>query len=201
MALARQGYAVSAADLSGAMLARCEERAAAAGVELDALICRTATDTDEAERYDACISCFFGLSHLLDETEIERVFAAVHRALRPGGLFVFDTINLLEDSLISAPRSERSGVRDGVRFRSVMESKYDTWSSLVHFSEQTEVVDVHGKKQTTRAEFTIRGWSRHEILELLDRTGFDDVREFRGYEDRGEASEERVFKLVFACRK
>lgn len=199
--LARLGYRVTASDLSAAMLKRCETRAAAAGVELAGTIHRSATEIDDENRYDACMSCFFGLSHVLGEDEMTRVFDGVMRALKPGGLFVFDSINLLEDALISSPRSERSGVRDGVRFRSVMESRYDTWQNLLHFSEETEVVDVHGNKRTVRAEFTHRGWSRAELTALLDRAGFEDVRIFRGYEDRGESTDDRVFKLVFACRK
>lgn len=201
VALARLGYSVTASDLSSAMLARCGERAATAGIDLAGLVHRPATGIDEQGRYDACLSCFFGLSHLLAEEEITAVFEGTRRALRSGGLFVFDVINLLEDALINSPRSERAGVRDGVRYRSVMESRYDSWSSLLHFSEQTEVVDVRGNKRTVRAEFTYRGWSRGELLALLDRAGFEDVREFRGYEDRGQSTEERVFKMVYACRK
>jgi SAM-dependent methyltransferase len=201
VALARQGLRVTAADISAAMLERCRARAAAAGVTLAGLVRRSAIDTDEVERFDACVSCFFGLSHLVTEDQLGRVFAAAHRALRSGGLLVFDLINLLEDALLSAPRSERAGVRDGVRFRSVMESRYDTWSSLLHFSEQTEVANARGEKRTVRAEFTYRGWSRSEVLALLERAGFEHARAFRGYEDLGRGAEERVFKLVFACRK
>jgi len=201
VALARQGYSVTASDLSAAMLARCRSRAAAAGVDLADTVHRSATEIDEENSHDVCLSCFFGLSHLLGEDEMSRAFAGVRRALRPGGLFVFDLINLLEDALTSSPRSERSGVRDGVRFRSVMESRYDTWLNLLHFSEETEVVDVRGNKRRSHAEFTYRGWSRGKIVSLLDRAGFEEISTFRGYEDRGESTDDRVFKTVYACRK
>jgi 2-polyprenyl-3-methyl-5-hydroxy-6-metoxy-1,4-benzoquinol methylase len=201
VALAGLGYKVTASDISAEMLARCSKRATAADVELAGIVHRPATQIDEREQFDACVSCFFGLSHVLTESEMDHVFTGAHRALRPGGLLIFDTINLLEDALIASPRSERSGVRDSVRFRSVMESRYDTWSSLVHFSEQTEVVDVHGNKQRHRAEFTVRGWARSEIRQLLAAAGFQDIRQFRGYDDQGRSDDERVFKLVFACRK
>lgn len=201
VALAGLGYSVTAADVSSAMLARCEARAAEAEVGLANLVHRSVTEIDDENRYDACLSCFFGLNHILADDELAAVFAGVQRALRPGGLFVFDMLNLLEDVLVSSPRSERSGVRDSVRYRSVMESRYDTWSSLLHFSERTEVVDVRGNKRNVYVEFTHRGWTRREILALLERAGFEDIREFRGYEDRGQSTEERVFKLVYACRK
>jgi len=201
VALAGRGYSVTASDLSTEMLASCRGRAASAGVTLAGTVHRPVTEIDELSSFDACLSCFFGLNHVLTEKELSKVYEGVWRALRPGGLFVFDSINLLEDALIASPRSERSGVRDGVRFRSVMESNYDTWQSLLYFSEETEVVDVRGNKRTVHVEFTHRGWSRKEITALLERAGFDEINEYRGYEDRGESTEERVFNLVYACRK
>jgi len=199
--LTRRGFRVTAADLSGRMLARCEERAGRAGLRLEGLLRRAADETAETNRYDAVISCFFGLCHLLRTGELERVFAAAHRALKPGGLLIFDMINLLEDALGATPRSERSGVRDGVRFRSVMDSSYDSWSSLVRFSEETEVVDARGNKQTTRVEFTYRGYTRGEILAALGSLDWGEVLGFRGYGDRGSSEDDRVFKMVFVCRK
>jgi len=198
--LARRGFEVTAADISPGMLERCEERAARAGVSLAGLVCRPASDTAEVERFDAAISCFFGLCHVLREEELEDVFGAVHRALRPGGLFVFDTINLLEDALSGAPLAERSGIRGGERFRSSMESRYDTWRSLLHFGEETEVVSKR-RKTRVRADFTYRGWARSEVVAALSPFGWSEVRAFRGWEDRGKSEEERVFAAVFACRK
>jgi 2-polyprenyl-3-methyl-5-hydroxy-6-metoxy-1,4-benzoquinol methylase len=199
--LARRGYRVTAADISASMLARCEQRASKAGVALDGLLRREASETSEIDQFDVVISCFFGLCHLLRTDDLARVVAAAHRALKPGGLLVFDMINLLEDALGATPHSERSGVRDGVRFRSVMESRYDSWSPLVTFSEQTEVVDTRGSRTGTRVEFSYRGYNRAEILAVLASNGWDEVRAFRGYGDFGESTDDRVFRMVFACRK
>ena len=199
--LARRGYQVTAADISDRMLVRCEQRASKVGVSLAGLIRREASETSEVNHFDAVISCFFGLSHLLQTDDLERVIAAAHRALKPGGLLVFDMINLLEDALGATPSSERSGVRDGVRFRSVMESRYDSWSPLVNFSERTEVVDTHGNRTSTRVEFRYRGYNRAEILAALASHQWDEVRAFRGYGDFGQSTDDRVFRMVFACRR
>ncbi|HUT77479.1 MAG TPA: class I SAM-dependent methyltransferase [Polyangia bacterium] len=200
LALAAAGYRMTAADISGAMLERCAERAATSGVGLVALKCRAAHETDEVEAFDACISCFFGLCHLLEETDLTAALTAARRALRPGGILIFDAINLLEDALVSETATRRSGISGGTRFRSAMESRYDTWNRLLHFSEEIEITDPHGDRTKERVEFTYRDWSRTELLRLLEPIGWSEVRAFRGWDDRGDSREERVFRTVLVCR-
>ncbi len=201
VALAKAGFRVTAADISGAMLERCAERAAAQGVVLAALECRPAHQTAASSCFDACISCFFGLCHMLDEVELAGAIEGAHRALRPGGVLVFDAINLLEDALASEAITQRSGIAGGSRFRSVMKSRYDTWNRLLHFSEEIEITDPHGPRICERVAFTYRDWSRIEIERLLEPMGWDEVRTFRGWDDRGESRDERTFRTVVVCRK
>jgi 2-polyprenyl-3-methyl-5-hydroxy-6-metoxy-1,4-benzoquinol methylase len=201
VALAESGYRVTAADISGAMLERCAERAATRETRLVALKCRAAHETDESESFDACISCFFGLCHLLDEGEFTTAIACARRALRPGGLLIFDTINLLEDALVSESHSRRSGISGGTRFNSSMRSRYDTWNRTLHFSEEIEITDPHGGKVHECVEFSYRDWSGSALLRLLEPQGWDEVRCFRGWDDRGDSSEERVFRTVTVCRR
>lgn len=201
VALARAGLRVTAADISGAMLERCAERAATSGVGLVGLKCRAAHETAEVEAFDACISCFFGLCHMQGEDDLAAAFSAAHRALRPGGLLVFDAINVLEDALTSETSARRSGISGGARFSSTMESRYDTWDRLLHFSEETETTDPRGGKARGRVEFTYRDWSRSELERLLEPLGWREVRAFRGFDDRGGSREVRVFCTVMVCRK
>jgi SAM-dependent methyltransferase len=202
-ALAARGYRVTAADLSGEMLERCRARAARRGVELERIVRRAAHETDEPDEYDACISCFAGFSHMLDDREVRATLAAVHCALRPGGVLVFDVVNLLEDAL-SAPAGsvERSGeTAAGGRFRTVLDNRYDTWRRTVSFSEETTVERTGAEPVTVRAGFTYRGFTREELLALLGELPWARVRAFRGYGDRGESGETRVYRLVFAALK
>jgi SAM-dependent methyltransferase len=201
LALAAAGYRLTAADISGAMLERCAERAANSGVGLVALKCRAAHETDEVAAFDACVSCFFGLCHLLEEAEFTATVTAARRALRPGGILVFDAINVLEDALVSEAATRRSGISGGTRFCSVMESRYDTWNRRLHFAEEIEITDPHGARTRERVEFTYRDWSKDELLRLLAPLGWSEVRAFRGFDDRGDSHEERVFRTVVVCRR
>jgi SAM-dependent methyltransferase len=201
--LARAGFAVTAADLSEPMLERCRARAAAAGVVLAGTICRPVQATDEISAFDACISCFGSLNFVTHDSDLVHTFAAVHRALRPGGLFVFDLNNLLEDalSLSSRPTHERSGEWAGGRYHSVMSTCYDSWNALLSFTELTRIEHESGQVEPIEVTFTNRGYTRCETLHLLADAGFDDVRCFRGYTDRGASEDDRVYRLVFACLK
>jgi 2-polyprenyl-3-methyl-5-hydroxy-6-metoxy-1,4-benzoquinol methylase len=93
--LARRGFRVTGVDLSPRSIELA--RAAAASGGLDAtFVERDARELDFDGEFDASINLFTSvLGYFDDEPENRRVVEAVARALRPGGSFVADTINLL----------------------------------------------------------------------------------------------------------
>jgi SAM-dependent methyltransferase len=83
--LAGRGYRVTGLDGSRAMLACARANAPRARfLQADARAFRL------SPRFDAAVSIFDSLNHLLEPKELATVFANVRRALRPGGLFLFD---------------------------------------------------------------------------------------------------------------
>lgn len=88
--LAQHGFQVTGLDRAQAMLAAATARAAAAGVSL-AVVQGDAVDFDLPMRqFDAAILLFETFPLISDETAIRSHFAAVHRSLRPGGIYIFD---------------------------------------------------------------------------------------------------------------
>jgi SAM-dependent methyltransferase len=87
--LARRGYRVTGLDTSAPNLAYVAERARRAGVA----VTLTAQDMAAfrlAGRYDAAICLQSSQGYLLTNADLLRHFRSVARALRPGGLYVFD---------------------------------------------------------------------------------------------------------------
>lgn len=84
--LARRGHALTAVDASHAGLAKLLARAAAAGVDITAVLADLARFTPEAGRYDAVVSVFCHLPSTLRR----RVVADAAAALRPGGLLIME---------------------------------------------------------------------------------------------------------------
>ncbi len=87
--LARRGYRVTGLDTSAANLAYVAARARRAGVA----VTLTAQDMGTfrlTERHDAAICLQNSQGYLLTNADLLRHFRSVTRALRPGGLYVFD---------------------------------------------------------------------------------------------------------------
>jgi SAM-dependent methyltransferase len=200
VALAERGLCVTAADLSPRMLERCEARARERKVNLVGVVARAAELTNEVEAFDACVSCFAGLGHIASEERALEVFCRVHRALRPGGVFVFDLVNVLEDALCCpAAPIVREGEQAGVAFRTTLASRFDTWNGLLRFREETEIRAPGRRARRVAADFSYKLWRRDDVLRLLSKLPWAEARAFRGYEDRGASTADRVYRLVFAC--
>ncbi len=88
--LVARGYSVTGVDNSAELvtLARNE----LPGIEF---LVQDARDLSVPGKFQAALSTFDSLNHILTLEDLQRVFAAVHRSLDPGSLFVFD-MNLAE---------------------------------------------------------------------------------------------------------
>ncbi len=71
--------------------------------------------------YAAALSTFDSLNHLANIEDLEQVFQSVHRALQPGGLFVFD-MNL-EEAFLSDHRRWTAEVKPD--YVSLVRGAYD----------------------------------------------------------------------------
>ncbi len=83
--LVRREYRVTGIDSSAELIAIA--RTELPGIDLWV---QDARALHLEHRYDAALSTFDSLNHLMSLEDLGEVFAGVHRALEPGGLFVFD---------------------------------------------------------------------------------------------------------------
>jgi SAM-dependent methyltransferase len=89
IALAELGYRVTGVDRSPAMLAIAASRPGAATLPVT-WACRDIRDLHVDGRFDAAVMMFNVAGYLADESDLHAALAGVRRALRPGGLLVFD---------------------------------------------------------------------------------------------------------------
>lgn len=87
--LFRQGYSVTGIDLSEDMLTMAEEKVRAAGFKAD-FYCQNMINFQVPGTYDLVISAFDSLNYILEERELKQAITGIHKALTPGGLFIFD---------------------------------------------------------------------------------------------------------------
>lgn len=85
--LARRGYAMTAVDLSPDMLSIAQQKCDG----LDVLfLCQDMSRLTLLEPADAVVSCLDSINYITRPAALKRTFQRVHRALAPGGLFLFD---------------------------------------------------------------------------------------------------------------
>jgi SAM-dependent methyltransferase len=84
-ALAQHGFRMTGIDGSERMLKFARKRAP----EID-FIAGDARDFRTRKKFDAVLSTFDALNHIMSAEELGRVCACAYRALKPGGYFAFD---------------------------------------------------------------------------------------------------------------
>lgn len=119
-------YRYTGTDAAAAMIARAQEKASAGEVDARFAVADF-TDVPDGGPFDAVVLLYDGLNYVLDPDGLARVFAAVHGALRPGGLFVFDQ-STPANSVNNAAYFEDEGEEDGFRYE--RRSHYDPATRL-----------------------------------------------------------------------
>jgi SAM-dependent methyltransferase len=93
--LTRRGYAVTGVDLSESQLARAREKAANAGLEID-FRQGDARNLPFVEEFDLAVMLCEGGFSLMETDEMNfSILQSAARALKPGGKFIFTTLNAL----------------------------------------------------------------------------------------------------------
>lgn len=128
--LADRGYDMIGIDLSEDMLSIAQERRIESGRD----ILYTLQDMRDFELYGAAgamVSVGDSINYLLEEADLEKMFACVARGLLPGGVFVFDfkTIHLYRDvigeSTIAEDRGECAFIWDNYYDPETCINEYD----------------------------------------------------------------------------
>ena len=172
--LARLGYDVTAADVSGAAVERARQEAAARGIDVTFAV----SDVREVRKhvdgdFDVVISCDNALPHLLDDDDLREALDSIHGCLRPGGLLlasVRDYDSLRRDRPAGVPVTVHSdgGTRHG-------SGQWWAWTEdgeyldieLFTFTEQTA-----GSWSTRSRSTRYRALLRSTLDRLLVEAGF-----------------------------
>jgi SAM-dependent methyltransferase len=185
--LARRGIAVDALDFSPAFVRATRARARAAGVRVRARVADMKSFRLPAP-VDLVLCEFSALNHLEERRDVARVFTAVARALKPGGLFLFDvdTMKSLKKSYAAVWFVERPGfklVQRGTLADGGRRARLDfDW-----------FVPVAGRGSRRRAGATYRHahdvlwnscWSEAELRLALRRAGLRPLASFDGLDVR-----------------
>jgi SAM-dependent methyltransferase len=188
--LAAAGYAVTGVDRSGALLDAARDRAAAAG---------TAPDFVEGDyrqlpfadaTFDAALNLFTSLGYLGDE-EDTRVLAEIGRVLRPGGHLVVETMH--RDAVVRG-FADRAWRLVGAGRLLLEQRTFDPRTGVVQ--ETQTLVGPAGERDSR--PYSLRVYTATELMAMLTRAGFDEVRPYGGMDGEPLTADSR---LVLVARR
>lgn len=165
--LLRRGYCVTGVDSSAELIALAMRHLP--GVELHV---QDARCLDLDGKYDAILSTFDSLNHILTLEDLAKVFVRARRVLRPGGFFTFD-MNL-EEAYSADLREWAVTVNDSSV--GLVRGHYDPATQ----NAETELIwFIHtGEDQLWKQRRSVvkqRCYSQSEILTAVQDAGFSNI--------------------------
>ncbi len=170
--LARRGYRVVGLDINREMIDIASRKAREQGVDSVDFIVGDMRELKFSEEFDA-VTCFFtSINYVITDDGIKAVFQGVYNSLRSGGLFIFDTPNII--------RAERWRRGDPVIWRvdyngmnvlvidTVLMS---TVNQLIDW-KRTILVKEGGRLEMIPDYHRLRGYTVNELKLLAHGTGF-----------------------------
>ncbi len=170
--LEAEGYEVAGFDLSPGMIEVARKKAYKRFKEMRFEVA-DAAEFDLGETFDGAYSFFDSLNNILDPERLEAAFLRIAAHLRPGGSWIFDlnTAYAFEKDMFS-----QRNLNPQARLR------YD-WRG--HWEPQTREIRVDMRFWKDGEEFREthrqRAYEEDEIVAMLARSGFEDVRTFHSY--------------------
>ena len=121
---------------------------------------------------DVAMACGHGLAYL-PPASLEGFFREVHRALRPGGIFVCDLINAESLSSTEGVRIADGGDAQGDDVALFGEHVDQEQSRLLRLCV---VLDRRQQRPLARQTIALQAYRAHEVRQLLSGIGFGRVR-------------------------
>lgn len=169
--LARLGHRLTGMDISATSIKYARQAARKSGLEISYLN-QNYLELDHDSRYDLIIMifCDFGV---LTPSQQNRLLAKIHRALVPGGVFVFDVMN--EGALATLPEPQWEASDKGFW----RDRPYLALSRSFCYEEQGVCLSQHIVADESGSVDTYRFWTHtfsHETLHrLLSARGFRNI--------------------------
>ena len=189
-----RGYQVTACDLSPAMVAVARRKFG----ERVKVCVADMRELDWRNQFDLITCIDDAMNYLLTRRDLARALAGMARALRPGGILVFDTNSLATFRTSFAQEYEFQA--GPVRYRSCGEGSPTTPAGTVS-SATLEATGPDGASTTRHVE---RHWPVSELRDACSAAGLSHIRfrgQLTGCRLLGEPDEQRHTKVVCLARK
>lgn len=124
-------------------------------------------------RVDAVLLIYDGMNYLLEKDQVRSLLEVTHRALRPGGVFLFDQSTPVNSEVNEASFEDEDGVPG---FEYVRRSSYDAERRLHTTTFEMEVAGRTYVEQHVQRAYTLA-----EVRSLIKETGFREEAAYEGF--------------------
>jgi SAM-dependent methyltransferase len=186
--LARRGYEVLGVDLSQKMIEVAREKSRAAGVTGVYFLQADATRLEFEEEFDAAIAMYGVISYFTRDENLLEFLRSLRRALKKGGVFVFDTWNLT--GVLSKRvfyETPSTSIRKSGSMLAIKEEvwRVDVLDQVAHAEIKWSIVDlVRGSVDFFDHRLDLRIFTVRELVHVLRETGFALCAAYEDYEMR-----------------
>jgi ubiquinone/menaquinone biosynthesis C-methylase UbiE len=192
--LAQAGYQATGMDLSPEMLEIARQKAAEQKQEMEFFQGDLRT-FKTGSNYNV-ITCFFdSVNYLLTPEDVAACFSSVHRALEPGGAFVFD-VNTIH--ALSQFWGNNTEMRDDKGVISVWNNRYLPASNSSELT-LTAFVPRGGLYEKLAERHTERAYPLEDLVRILKDSGFQSVEYFK--QNSFEPPAENTTRVTFLAIK
>jgi ubiquinone/menaquinone biosynthesis C-methylase UbiE len=169
---AKDGFEITGFDLSEKMIAEAIRKSEESESDIEYTVA-DAAELDLGRKFDGAYSFFDSLNYI---TDLDRLHMAIERVgahIKPGGWFIFDvnTAYAFEQQMF-----DQEDLRKASKIRYKWKADYNS---------DTKIVRVHMKfwrgKELIEETHVQRAHSEDEIIEGLDKAGFDEIHAFDSY--------------------
>jgi SAM-dependent methyltransferase len=191
--LANRGYHLLGTDISSDMLFIAREKS----IEGSGSITYLQQDMKEMSlptELDVILCVCDGFNYILDNKDLEDIFAKVKKHLKKDGLFIFDISSHYKLKNILGNNTYAENY-DEVSY--IWENYYDEEESICDF-DLTIFVEEDGLYRKFEEKHSQRAYKIDEIGEILKKAGFSSINVYDGYSFNSPKEESE--RISFVCR-
>lgn len=188
--LARRGYRVTGLDLSARSLERARVAAEEEAVEVELI--QADMRAVPAGPFDAVVNVFTAFGYFQEEQENQRVLDGVASALRPGGRFLIDTLNLLG---LTARYQERRWDELAHGVVNLQEHRYD----VLRGRNEAMWTFLHPDGRRGELLHSLRTYAPHELARMIEAAGLTVDGAWGGFD--GSELTMQSWRLILRARK
>ncbi|MBN1160419.1 MAG: class I SAM-dependent methyltransferase [Dehalococcoidales bacterium] len=191
--LTEKGYKVTGIDGSANQIKYARKNAPGAR-----FIIADARDFKLPPEYDAVLSTFDSLNHILKPIELRKVFRNVSKCLASGGVFIFDM------------NTEKTFEKGWKVSKEIKETPEYFFAHYGDYNKESKIAEFHctifqpKAKNWKRTDINIqeRYYTQTEVIRLLKRAGFTSLKKYAADRERGLHKPNRgSYKIFYYARK